>query len=168
MPRPDYIARLHAASYDLRTCEAAERPERLRRYREALAAYTAFLQQNPSDSRAAKAYYGRGVSLVRLGQDRAGIVVLESIGERFPGTDDAADGVFRSGRIRESLADLTGAADAYRRVTSMPAAGSRGTDAQFRLAFVLFRLGDLGSAIEGWRALSGRVSAAEDRAQAFF
>jgi hypothetical protein len=37
MPRPDYIARLHAASYDLRTCEPSERPEMLRHYREALA-----------------------------------------------------------------------------------------------------------------------------------
>jgi len=36
MPRPEYIARLHGAFYDLRTCEPSERPERLRRYREAL------------------------------------------------------------------------------------------------------------------------------------
>ncbi|MBI2926663.1 MAG: hypothetical protein HYY24_13285 [Verrucomicrobia bacterium] len=33
MPRPEYIARLHGALYDLRTCEAAQRPEMLRRYR---------------------------------------------------------------------------------------------------------------------------------------
>jgi hypothetical protein len=37
MPRPEYIARLHGASYDLRTCEIAERPEMLRRYKAALA-----------------------------------------------------------------------------------------------------------------------------------
>ncbi len=37
MPRPEYIARLHGASYDLRTCEPAERPEMLRRYKAALA-----------------------------------------------------------------------------------------------------------------------------------
>jgi hypothetical protein len=37
MPRPEYVARLHGAMYDLRTCEAARRPEMLRRYREALA-----------------------------------------------------------------------------------------------------------------------------------
>jgi hypothetical protein len=37
MPRPEYIARLHGAYYDLRTCEAAERAERLRIYQAALA-----------------------------------------------------------------------------------------------------------------------------------
>ena len=37
MPRPEYIARVHAALYDLRTCEPAQRPEMLRRYKEALA-----------------------------------------------------------------------------------------------------------------------------------
>ena len=37
MPRPDYIARLHGALYDLRTCEPVERPEMLRRYQEVLA-----------------------------------------------------------------------------------------------------------------------------------
>src|SRR5262249_31165017 len=58
------------------------------RYREALAAYTSFIQANPSSTRVPKAYYGRGVSLVRLNQDRAGVVVLESIGQRFPGTPD--------------------------------------------------------------------------------
>jgi soluble lytic murein transglycosylase len=138
------------------------------RYREALAAYTSFLQQNPVDQRAAKAYYGRGVSLVRLGQDRAGIVVLESMADRFPNSADAADGVFRGGRIRESLADLDGAASNYRRVMAMPAAGSRATDAQFRLAFVQFQQGSYGPAIAGWRDLAGRLTAPEDRAQAFF
>ncbi len=138
------------------------------RYREALAAYSSFLQQNPSDPRAAKAYYGNGVSLVRLGQDRAGIVVLESIADRFPNTADAADGVFRGGRIRESLADLQGAAQAFRRVMAMPGAGSRATDAQFRLAFVQFQQGSFDQATAGWRDLAGRSSAPEDRAQAFF
>src|SRR5581483_1649148 len=133
------------------------------RYREALAAYSAFLDQNPADGRAAKAVYGRGVSLVRLGQDRAGVVVLESIADRFPGTPDAADGVFRGGRIRESLADLDGAAAAYRRVMTMPAAGSRATDAQFRLAFVQFQQGNLAAARDGWSDLTGRVSAPDDR-----
>ena len=37
MPRPDYIARLHAAKYDLRFCSGAEKSEMLRRYKEALA-----------------------------------------------------------------------------------------------------------------------------------
>jgi hypothetical protein len=37
MPRPEYIAQLHGAYYDLRTCEPSERPEMLRRYQEALA-----------------------------------------------------------------------------------------------------------------------------------
>ncbi|HEY0582133.1 MAG TPA: transglycosylase SLT domain-containing protein, partial [Chloroflexota bacterium] len=138
------------------------------RYREALAAYTAVLQQSPSDARAARAYYGWGVSLVRLGQDRAGVVVLESIADHFPNTADAADGVFRGGRIRESLADLNGAAQAYRRVMAQPGAGTRATDAQFRLAFVDFRQGNLASAVEGWRDLAGRVSAPDDRAQALF
>jgi len=138
------------------------------RYREALAAYTSFLQQNPVDPRAARAYYGRGVSLVRLGQDRAGIVVLESMADRFPNSADAADGIFRGGRIRESLADLVGAASNYRRVMAMPGAGLRGTDAQFRLAFVQFQQGSYGPAIAGWRDLAGRLSAPEDRAQAFF
>ena len=138
------------------------------RYREALAAYSAVLDRNPSDSRAPRAYYGRGASLVRLGQDRAGIVVLESIADRFPNTSDAADGLFRGGRIRESLADLDGAAESYRRVLGMSGAGSRALDAQFRLAFVQFRQGLFGPAIAGWRDLTGKVTAADDRAQAFF
>lgn len=37
MPRPEYIARLHGALYDLRTCEASERPQMLGHYQEALA-----------------------------------------------------------------------------------------------------------------------------------
>ena len=37
MPRPDYIARLHGAFYDLRTCDAEARPEMLRRYHATLA-----------------------------------------------------------------------------------------------------------------------------------
>ena len=36
MPRPEYIARLHGALYDLRTCDALQRPELLRLYQEAL------------------------------------------------------------------------------------------------------------------------------------
>jgi soluble lytic murein transglycosylase len=111
---------------------------------------------------------GWGVSQVRLGQDRAGIAVLEQMPERFPGTVDAADGLFRAARIRESLADLDGASQAYRRVASMPGAGSRATDAQFRLAFVQFRQGSARQAAEGWRDLADRVNAPEDRAQAFF
>jgi soluble lytic murein transglycosylase len=148
--------------------DAADTRFEQNRYREALAAYTAFLQQNPSDPGAPKAYYGRGVSLVRLGQDRAGVVVLESVADRFPNTPDAADGVFRGGRIRESLADLVGAAQDYRRVMAQPGAGARATDAQFRLAFVQFQQGNLGPAIDGWRDLTGRVTAPDDRAQAYF
>ena len=138
------------------------------RYREALAAYTSFLQQNPSDPRAPQALYGRGASLVRLGQDRNGVAVLESIADQFPNTSDAADGLFRGGRIRESLADLSGAAASYQRVIANPNAGARLQDAQFRLAFVQFQEGDLGSAVSGWRALSSGVSAADARAQANF
>src|SRR5439155_19898163 len=104
------------------------------RYREALSAYSSFLHDTPSDTRAPQAYYGRGASLVRLGQDRAGIVVLESIADRYPNTADAVDGLFRGGRIRESLADLEGAAESYRRVLGTSGAGSRALDAQFRLA----------------------------------
>src|SRR5207245_8895626 len=141
--------------------EAGDTRFQQNRYREALAAYTSFLQQNPSDGRAPKAYYGRGASLVRLGQDRAGIAVLESIADRFPNTVDAADGLFRGGRIRESLADLQGAAQSYRRVLAMPGAGSRALDAQFRLAFVQFQQGVFGPAIEGWRDQSGRVTAGD-------
>src|SRR5439155_516603 len=49
-----------------------------------------FLQQNPSDARAPKAYYGRGVSLVRLGQDRAGVSgIRETVGDTFQ-DDDAS------------------------------------------------------------------------------
>ena len=36
MPRPEYIARLHGAYYDLRTCEPAQRPEMQRRYKDSL------------------------------------------------------------------------------------------------------------------------------------
>lgn len=138
------------------------------RYREALAAYSSVIQQNPSDARTAQAYYGRGVSLVRLGQDRAGIAVLESIADVFPNTADAADGLFRGGRIRESLADFDGAASVYRRVVAMPGAGSRAADARFRLAFVQFEQGAYTTAAESWRALAGSVTDADARAQASF
>ena len=37
MPRPEYIASLHGAKYDLRFCERAQKPEMLARYRQALA-----------------------------------------------------------------------------------------------------------------------------------
>ena len=36
MARPDYIARVHAAKYDLRFCSRIEQPEMLRRYKAAL------------------------------------------------------------------------------------------------------------------------------------
>jgi hypothetical protein len=36
VPRPDYIATLHAAKYDLRFAAGSEKPEMLRRYRAAL------------------------------------------------------------------------------------------------------------------------------------
>jgi peptidoglycan lytic transglycosylase len=151
-----------------RSFEAGETRFEQDRYREALGAYTTFMQANSTDRRVPKAYYGRGVSLVRLNQDRAGIAVLESIAQRFPNTLDAADGLFRGGRIRESLADLDGAAQAYRTVMAQQGAGSRATDAQFRLAFVQFQQGRYADAAAGWRDLSARVSAAEDRAQALF
>jgi soluble lytic murein transglycosylase len=140
------------------------------RYREALAAYTAFIQQNPTDPRVPRALYARGVALVRLGQDRAGIAVLESVAERFPNTPDAADGLFRAGRIRESLADLDGAARVYRRVMAQPGAGNaeRADDAQFRLAFVQFEEGNFSLASAGWRDLTSRATDPEVQAQAFF
>ena len=138
------------------------------RYREALAAYTKVIQQTPSDPRAPQAYYGRGVSLVRLGQDRAGIVVLESIADLFPNTSDAADGLFRGGRIRESLADLDGAAAVYGRVIAIPAAGPRAADARFRLAFVQFEQGAYDAAASGWGTLASSATAADARAQAQF
>jgi tetratricopeptide (TPR) repeat protein len=138
------------------------------RYREALGAYSGFLQQHPDDKRAPQADYARGVSLVRLGQDRAGIVALESIADRFPNTPEAADGLFRGGRIRESLADLSGAAGVYQRVVDMPAAGSRAQDAQFRLAFVEFQQGDYAGASAGWRSLANAVTDADAQAQANF
>src|SRR5262249_34707979 len=103
--------------------EAGEARFEQSRYREAFGAYTAFAQANPSDARAAKAAYGRGVSLVRLNQDRAGIGVLEQMAQRFPGTADAADSLFRGGRIRESLGDLDGAAASYAAVTALPGGG---------------------------------------------
>jgi len=37
MPRPEYIARIHGALNDLRTCEPDQRPEMLRRYNDTLA-----------------------------------------------------------------------------------------------------------------------------------
>lgn len=37
MPRRKYVARLHGALYDLRTCEPGQRPEMLRLYQQALA-----------------------------------------------------------------------------------------------------------------------------------
>ncbi|HET6318785.1 MAG TPA: transglycosylase SLT domain-containing protein, partial [Chloroflexota bacterium] len=148
--------------------EAAETRFEQDRYREALVAYSAFASANPSNSRAAKSEYGRGVALVRLGQDRAGIQVLENIGQRFPNTADAADGTFRGARIRESLADLDGAAQSYRSTIANPNAGTRATDAQFRLAFVQFRQGSFAEAAAGLRDLSTRVTAADDRAQALF
>ena len=37
MPRPDYIAALHEAKYELRFCEGVGKAEKLRRYKEALA-----------------------------------------------------------------------------------------------------------------------------------
>jgi hypothetical protein len=37
MPRPEYIARVHAARYDLRTCDKNHKAEMRRKYHEALA-----------------------------------------------------------------------------------------------------------------------------------
>lgn len=138
------------------------------RYREALAAYTAFAQQNPADPRVSRADYARGVALVRLGQERAGIDVLTRIAEQFPNTPAAADGLFRAGRIRESLADLDGAAQVYQRVIAQPGAGARAADAQFRLAFVQFQRGNFGLAADGWRDLATRAANPDDQAQALF
>src|SRR5438045_6150857 len=38
VPRPEYVARLHGAKYDLRFCDRSEKTEMLQHYREALAA----------------------------------------------------------------------------------------------------------------------------------
>ncbi|MGI9148811.1 MAG: tetratricopeptide repeat protein [Chloroflexota bacterium] len=138
------------------------------RYREALAAYTTFVQQNPADPHAPRAYYGRGVALVRLGQERAGIAVLESLAERFPNSPESADGLFRAGRILESLVDLDGAAQDYQRVMAQPGAGARAADARFRLAFIQFQHANFDLASAGWRDLASRATAAEAQAQAFF
>ena len=162
----DELVALHAPA--ALSFEAGDARFSENRYREALQAYTNVIQQSPSDSRAPQAYYGRGVSLVRLGQDRAGITVLERIADVFGDTPDAADGLFRGGRIRESLADLDGAAAVYRRVVAMPRAGSRARDAQFRLAFVQFQQGAYATAADGWRALAATVTTADTRAQANF
>jgi soluble lytic murein transglycosylase len=148
--------------------EGADTRFQQNRYREALAAYVAFVNQFPEDPRVASARYGEGVALVRLGQDRAGIAALEDIGSRFPATPEAADGLFRAGRIRESLADLDGAAADYGQVINQPNAGSRATDAEFRLAFVRFQQRDYDPAIAAWRDLSTRLTVADDRAQALF
>ena len=151
--------------------EAAETRFEQDRYREAMAAYTAFLEANPSDTRAPQALYGRGLSLVRLAQDRAGIAVLDSIANRFPNapnSESAADGLFRGGRIRESLGDLDGASQSYRALVAQPSAAPRATDAAFRLAFVQFKQGDYASAASGWHALTARLTAADEQAQAWF
>jgi hypothetical protein len=37
MPRPEYIARVHEARYDLRTCHKNDQAEMMRKYDEALA-----------------------------------------------------------------------------------------------------------------------------------
>jgi TolA-binding protein len=146
--------------------EAADTRFEQSRYREALAAYSAVLQRG--DAGAGRAQYGRGVALVRLGQDRAGIAELESIARLAPDSAEAADGMFRAGRIRESLADLDGAAAAYGQVLGQPNSGSRTADAEFRLAFVRFQQGDLAAATAGWRDLAGRVSAPDELSQAAY
>src|SRR5207302_8000277 len=46
--------------------------------------------------------------------------------------------------------------------------GTRGVDAQFRLAFVQFQQGNASQAAESWRSLASQVTAADQRAQAFF
>ena len=37
MPRPDYIARLHEAKYELRFCDGSQKAALLKKYKEALA-----------------------------------------------------------------------------------------------------------------------------------
>jgi soluble lytic murein transglycosylase len=94
--------------------------------------------------------------------------VLESIAHRYPNTESAADGLFRGGRIRESLGDLDGASQSYRALVAQPSAAPRATDAAFRLAFVQFKQGDYASAASGWHAQTARVTAADEQAQAWF
>ncbi|MBV9543041.1 MAG: tetratricopeptide repeat protein, partial [Chloroflexi bacterium] len=111
----ELVARQDSSATSL---DAADTRFEQSRYLEALADYS-------TDQSTARAVYGRGVSLVRLAQDRRGIGVLESMATEFPDTSGAADGLFRAGRIRESLADLDGAANDYGAVIGMPNAGSR-------------------------------------------
>jgi soluble lytic murein transglycosylase len=151
------------------TLEAAETRFEQHRYREALAAYDAVLQTSPDDERAPRARYDRGIALVRLNQDAAGIAALQEVARLHPGSAAAAEGLFRSGRILESRADLDGAAAAYQAVLELPGAGgARGPEAQFRQAFVAFRQGELARAAAGWRDLAGRAEEAADRARASF
>jgi peptidoglycan lytic transglycosylase len=160
----DELAAVHDPA--ARSFDAADARFAQNRYREALDAYSSVIAGG-SDARLPQAYYGRGVSLVRLGQDRAGIAVLESMADLFPNTADGADGLFRGGRIRESIADFSGAADVYRRALAIPNAGARASDARFRLGFLQFEQGDFASAAAGFRSVAS-AGAADVRAQANF
>lgn len=81
MPRPDYIARLHGALYDLRTCDAAQRPEMLRRYREILAEAACLANCSEALRQAAVAVdYA-----ARVKQERLPRIDRKSGGERPPG-----------------------------------------------------------------------------------
>jgi hypothetical protein len=67
MPRPDYIAQLHGALYDLRTCEADQRPEMLRRYQQLLTSAAAMANCSEALLQAAVALdYGAWVKQERL------------------------------------------------------------------------------------------------------
>lgn len=55
MARPDYIARLHEAKYDLHWCERQQKPAMWRRYRAALAEASRVFEVSAHDLEAAVA-----------------------------------------------------------------------------------------------------------------
>jgi hypothetical protein len=67
VPRPEYIARVHASKYDLRFCSLAEQPAMLRRYKEALEAAGRLSGYSASEIEAAIARdFGEWVKQERL------------------------------------------------------------------------------------------------------
>jgi tetratricopeptide (TPR) repeat protein len=150
------------------TFEAGETRFEQDRYREADQAYAAYLERNPSGPQASQARYGRGVALVRLCQDRAGVSVLQVIARAFPGTAAAVDGLNRAGRVWESLYDLDGAEAAHQATANHPGSPSRSQDALFRLGFITYRRGDFARAKQVWRPLASQRADAADRTLAQF
>lgn len=151
-----------------RSLDAATTRVEQNRYREALTAYRSVAASSTDPSDVAQALYGSGVCLVRLGLDRAGTTQLESISARYPELPQAADGLFRGGRIRESLGDLAGADHDYGALLGLASSESRADDARFRQTFVRFRQGRLADAVAGWSDLTTAATTAPARVQAYF